>query len=66
MLPSKKACFLLAVDKKRVEEADLFKAHKKSQALGLQYMIIVRGETSKKLKDNIDAYKNLEKIEKLE
>ncbi len=64
MLPSKNACFLLALNKKRVDASDLQKAYKKSG--GMPYIIMTRGEASKKLKDSIDAYKNLEKIERLE
>lgn len=63
-LESGKACFLLALDKKRVDAQDLAKAYKKSE--GLPYIIITRGEASKKLKEEIDSYKNLERMEKLE
>ncbi|MBM3234151.1 hypothetical protein FJZ19_03580 [Candidatus Pacearchaeota archaeon] len=66
MLPSKKACFLLAINKKRVDEKDIAKAYKKSQQLGISYMILTKGETSKKIKESIDAFKSLEKIDKLE
>ena len=61
-----KEVLLYAVDKKRVDESDLIKAHKKSQLMGIPYFILTRGETTKKLKDAIDAYKNLERIEKIE
>jgi len=61
-----KEVLLYAVDKKRVDESDLIKAHKKSQLMGISYFILTRGETTKKLKDAIDAYKNLERIEKIE
>lgn len=66
MLPSKKACLLIAIDKKRVTEEDLLKAYKKSQQYNLPYMILTRTESSKRLKETIDAFKSLEKIEKLE
>ena len=66
MLPSKKACFLLALDKKRVDEKDMAKAYKKSQQLGIPYMILTKGEASKKIKESIEAFKSLEKIDKLE
>jgi len=65
MLPSKKACFLLALDKKRVDEKDVIKAYKKSQQLGIPYMILTKGEASKKIKESIEAFKSLEKIDKL-
>lgn len=65
ILSSKKACFLMALDKKRIEEDDLLKANRKSQALGLPYIILAKGEISKKLKESIEAFKSLEKIEKM-
>lgn len=61
-----KEIFLLAVDKKRIDEQDMLKAHKKSQPLNISYMIISRGEPGKKLKESIEAFKNLERTEKME
>ncbi|MFH1711195.1 MAG: hypothetical protein ABH840_02695 [Nanoarchaeota archaeon] len=61
-----KETLLLALDKKKVDESDILKAYKKSQALNLPYIILARGETSKKLKESIEAHKTLGDIERLE
>jgi hypothetical protein len=61
-----KEVLLVAVDKKRIDESDLLKAYKKAQAVGMPYFILARGEAPKKLKDAIEAYKMLERIEKIE
>jgi len=65
ILPSKKDCFFLAIDKKRVAESDLIRAYKKASLLSLPFIVLVRGEISKKLRESIDIFKSLEKIEKL-
>jgi len=57
---------LIAIDKKRVDDSDIIKAYKKAQAQNIPYIILSRGEPSKKLKEAIEAYKSLEKLEKLE
>jgi hypothetical protein len=61
-----KEVLLVAVDKKRIDESDLLKAHKKAQQVGMPYFILARGEAPKKLKDAIEAYKMLERIEKID
>ena len=58
--------FFAAYDKKRIDDEDLFKAYKKAQILGLPYSILAKGDTSKKTKEAIDAYKKLASIEKIE
>jgi len=61
-----KETLLLALDKKKVDESDILKAYKRAQTLNLPYTILARGETSKKLKESIDAHKTLGSIEMLE
>jgi len=60
-----KELLLVAINKKRLSESDLLKAYKKASLLNIQYLIITKGELPKKLKEMIDAFKNLEKIEKI-
>lgn len=57
---------LVAYNKKRITEADIIKAHKKSLELKLSYIILSLGEPLKKLTGLIKAVKNLSAIEKLE
>ena len=61
-----KETLLLALDKKKVDESDILKAYKRAQILSLPYTILARGETSKKLKESIEAHKTLGNIETLE
>ena len=61
-----KETLLLALDKKKIGESDILKAYKKAQLLNLPYTILARGETSKKLKESIEAHKSLGNIETLE
>ncbi|MEK6885411.1 MAG: hypothetical protein AABX17_00425 [Nanoarchaeota archaeon] len=57
---------LAAYDKKKVEASDIMRAYKKSLALDLPYYIISKGDTSKKTKEVIEAYKKLAAIESFE
>jgi hypothetical protein len=61
-----KEMLLFAFDRKKVEESELIKAHKKASLLNLGYQILFKGETPKKLKETIEAYKNLGSIERFE
>jgi len=54
---------LLALDKKRADESDLIRAHKKALVMNLPYSILTRGETPRKIKEAIDTYKNLASID---
>ena len=56
---------LFAFDKKRPEEKELIKAFRKAQIQKLPYYVLCRGEISKKMKDSMDAYKSLIKIDKI-
>jgi len=60
-----KELLLVAINKKRISEPDLLKAHKKASLLNVSYLILTKGELPKKLKEMIDAFKNLERIEKI-
>lgn len=57
---------LVAYNKKKINEADISKAYKKSSELSLPYIILSVGEPSKKLQGFIEATKNLDSIEKIE
>jgi len=57
---------LIAHNKKRVEEIDIIKAHKKASDLNLHYLILSLGEPLKKLSNLIEAVKSLDGIEKIE
>jgi hypothetical protein len=63
---NEKELILIAFNKKRVDEKDIIKAHKKAQEFRLPYKIICLGEQTKKLNEFISAIKNLEKIETIE
>ncbi|MDD5192533.1 MAG: hypothetical protein PHH54_03930 [Candidatus Nanoarchaeia archaeon] len=64
-LTPEKIHLLLAYNKKKINDKDLLKAYKKSIKYQLDYIVLFKGELSKKLKDTIDAYKNLFSTEKL-
>ena len=53
---------VIAYNKKRINEEDIIKAHKKSAETGLKYELICLGEPLKKISDLIEALKNLENI----
>jgi hypothetical protein len=57
---------LAALNRKQINEEDLFKISKKAQAINLPYSVLLKGEVSKKTKEAIEAYKRLFSIEKLE
>lgn len=56
----------IAYNKRKIEEKDFINANKKAEELGLKYIILSLGEPSKKVKEMIDAMKNLSGIEKIE
>jgi hypothetical protein len=56
----------VAYNKKRIEEKDLTNANKKAEELGLKYIILSLEEPSKKVKELIEAVKNLSGIEKID
>jgi hypothetical protein len=55
-----------AFNKKKTEEQDILRTYKKSQAHNLPYLVISKGDTPKKAKETIEAYKKLASIEKIE
>lgn len=63
---NEKEQLLIAYNKKRINESDLIKAHKKSLELNLPYNILSLGETPKKLNELLVAIKDLLNIQKLE
>lgn len=63
---NEKIYLLYAINKRKISESDLIKAHKKASEMNLPYHILTKGEPSKKLKEAILACKTLEKIDKLE
>jgi len=56
---------LIACKKKKISESDILKAHKKALELNIPYIILCLGEPSKKLKEFIQATKQLSGIEKI-
>ncbi len=58
--------FLIALNKRKLADEDLTKAHKKAANLGLRYVVLSKGEISKKTKELIEAYKNLIEAGKME
>ena len=56
----------IAYNKKRIDEKDLINANQKAEELGLKYLILSLEEPSKKIKELIEAVKNLSGIEKIE
>jgi hypothetical protein len=57
---------LIAYNKKRINDTDLIKAHKKASELNLPYIVLSLGEPLKKLSNLIKAIRNLENIKKIE
>ena len=57
---------LVAYNKKKIDENDIIKAHKKSLELDLEYIILSLGEPSKKMNEFIEAIKKLDGIKKIE
>jgi len=64
-LTPEKIHLLLAYNKKKINDKELLKAYKKAIKYQLDYMILFKGEISKKLKDTIEAYKSLISTDKL-
>jgi len=56
----------IAYNKKKIEEKDLINANKKAEELGLKYIVLSLGEPTKRIKEVIEAVKNLSGIEKIE
>ncbi len=63
---NEKELIIVAYNKKKIDESDIIKAHKKSQEYGLAYGILSLGEPSKKLTGLIDSVKDLHSIGKIE
>ena len=56
---------LFAFSKARITEQELMKCYKQAKAANLPYHLIILGDLTKKMKDTIDAYKKLVKVDKL-
>jgi hypothetical protein len=56
----------VAYNKKKITEKDFINANKKAEELGLKYILLSSGDLPKKIKDTIEAIKNLSGIEKIE
>lgn len=56
----------IAYNKKRITEADLIKANKKAKESNLPYIILTKGEQTKKFLDFLEAAKNLRNLKKFE
>ena len=57
---------LLAYNKRRVDESDIIKAYKKAQDFNLPYIILTKGDQTKKLNEFLKAAKFLNSIDKFE
>lgn len=60
-----KEFLIFAFNKKKISDKELIKAYKKSLSYSLPYVILIKEDASKKLKENIEASKALLAIEKL-
>ena len=60
-----KTHLLFAYNKKRITDKEILKAYKKSMKYNLDYLILFKGEFSKKLEETIRAYKKLILSDKL-
>ena len=56
---------LFAYNRKRISDRDIIKASKKASEFGMPYRILSLGEPLKKIKELIEAAKNLSSIEKI-
>lgn len=56
---------LFAYNKKKITDKDLLKSYKKSLKYQIDYLVLFKGELSKRLKDTIKAHKNLISTDKL-
>lgn len=56
----------VSYNKKRISEKDILYAHKKSESLKMNYIVISLGETPKKILSWIEALKTMESIESIE
>mgnify|MGYP001592298772 CR=1 FL=1 len=57
---------LVAYNKKRINEEEIIKAHKKAAELSLPYSVLSLGEPLKKLNNFIEALKNIKEIKKMD
>ena len=57
---------LVAYNKKRIADTDITKAHKKATEQNLPYIILSKGEPTKKLGELIQAAKDLSNLEKMD
>ena len=58
-LNPEKVHLLFAYNKKKISDKEIIKAYKKSLKYSLDYLVLFKGEFSKKLKDTIDSHKRL-------
>lgn len=61
----KEEILVFAFNKKKITDKELIKCYKKALALKLPYVIFIKDEISKKMKETIDASKSLLRIDKL-
>jgi len=64
-LTPEKIHLLLAYNKKKINDKEILKAYKKSRQDQQDYLILFKGELSRKLKETIEAHKNLISTDKL-
>src|SRR4030042_6543232 len=64
-LTPEKIHLLFAYNKKRITDKELVKTYKKYLKYQLDYVVLFKGELSKKLDETIEAYKNIVSTDKL-
>jgi len=57
---------LVAFNKKKLENEEIIKISKLAAAKNMQYILMLKGEVSRKTSETIDAHKRLSSIEKIE
>lgn len=55
--------FLVALNKKKIDESDIVKAYKKASKFNLPFHLFAKGELSKKARESLEALKRLSSIE---
>ena len=66
IIENQKEKILIAYNKKRVTELDIIKTYKKIENKDIPYILLIKGEPSKKLSDLIETLKKLDKIKDME
>ena len=66
VVEKEKEKLIVAYNKKRIAEKEIFEAYKKAEETGMEYSVLSMGETPKKISNIVDAVKKINSIEKIE